>query len=131
MRWGECEEGGRDFTVGCCKSLNPLRRRPGRHASVLYYLLPFLDRFVRAVFDFRVPALCIEVAMSLQFVSFGVAFAHLSQGVKDIPLSIAFGRVLPSATIVAWGSLCRDTYPQQCGYTTAANGCRSVLSRFR
>lgn len=67
MRRGECEKGGRDFTLGCCKSLNPLRRRPGRHASVLHYLLPFPDLFVGVVVDvdvdFRLPALDIEVAI--------------------------------------------------------------------
>lgn len=61
------------------------------------------------------------------FVSFGVAVAHLSPGVKGIPLSVAVGRVVPSATIVACGGLRRDPYPQQCGYTNAANGCGSVF----
>ena len=139
MRWGECEGGGRDLLFECRKSLSPLRRRPGRHTSVLYYLLPFPDRFGVVLFSisacrrsasknfFATRQVSTSKFSYFRFmlfstcilVSFGVAFTHLSQGGENIPLSVASGRVLPPATTVACGGCCRVTYPRQCGNTKA------------
>lgn len=74
-------------------------------------LLPFPDHVVGGVVFFSCAGARYLSTSNLRFVSFGVAFARLSpRGHKGIPLSYttAFGRVLPSATIVAGGGLCRD-----------------------